>query len=430
MSHSTNQKRRVSTVGSLVVAASVVAAAASGMAYADPIQGGTQPGDSGPAQGGSTPRGPGASQGGTQTPPAPAPAPAPEVTYTPPSDQGTGIVPSPPQGQWETTPEVPQTYNSEYTPQFSQPIHPLTPTPTPPVPRKTWQPETLRVGNFVVPENKIPDFPRKQGVIKSTNEWSAYAESEIARALISWGVPRDEASRKAAAITAGAVAAGAVGGAVTFTATALAVGVIAIPVGALIGLGVGAAVAANPLTAPAAPFAPAIGAGIGAGAGVVLTVAAATLAGTAAAIGFGVAGGLLGNALGAGDPGANTKRPGVPDLAPEHAPSHAAPTGGSGSNQFEVRLDAKDAGRAGLPQVDYVVRGNGDVSASAQVGSQHVSAGWSAAQAQAPIQALGAAAPAVQHQIDEGVRDLAPKVAKAIPGLKVSWGQPAPSSHH
>ena len=279
---SSKTRRRVhaGTALSLAVAAAISAAPA----WAEPVQPGTDPGQSGPEQGGTTPSSP--EQPGTTTPPSPAPP----SNYNP----GPGLVPSPPQGQW--TPSQPETTSPPeiYSPVPVAPIH--TPRATPPVKRIAPPPDHIRVGNFTMPVKDLPDLPMKNRerdkTVVSVNEWAAYTESEITRFLISIGVPEDKASRQAAAAMIGIAAGGGIGFAAGFTATAILVGPVAIPVATGIGCGVGMSMGGLPQTTLA-------GCGIGLASGVGVTLAAATAVGTATGASGAVLGGILAWALGA-----------------------------------------------------------------------------------------------------------------------------------
>ncbi|PZT98177.1 MAG: hypothetical protein DI630_20045 [Gordonia sp. (in: high G+C Gram-positive bacteria)] len=398
-----------------VVAGTLATGFAAGPALAEPEQGGT--GQSTPEQGGttSTPQAP--EQGGTSTP-----APTPRVT-----EPGPGFIPSPPHEAPYQPYVAPQTYSE---PTYERPYTPTppqaftAPKPTRPVAPIAPPPEMMRVGNYVVPvedvKKQVPGITQAQ--INSINEWSAYGEAKIAQGLISVGVPEDEASRQAAATIIGVMGGG--------TAGALVLGVPAAVVGGLggaaIGAGIGFGVGSFPAPGPQTPGAVAIGAGIGAAAGAAaLGIPAAVVGGVAG----GTVGGLLAHALGAGDPGANPAQPrlpGQPAPQPRTAPQ-SAPTG---PNQFEVRLAAPDAARAGLPAVDYQVNVRGDVSASVDVAGQTVRAGWSGEQAQAPYNALGAGGAKAQETVRQWTEQATDQLSKAVPGLHVAWpGQQKTPAH-
>lgn len=308
------------------------------------------------------------------------------------------------------------------------------PRPTPDQPRPQWKPDTITLGNY---EWKIKDLPpqlRKMALdnpraIVSFNDWQSYAASQIARFLISTGMPKDQAYRQAAAAVIGAVVGGAAGGALAFTATAIVVGAVVIPIatlaGTAIGAGIGAAVPPQPFQAGPGAL---IGAGAGLATGVGITLAAALAAGLAGAIAAGTVGGAISWALGTGDPGKNLQAPDAPWAPHPEAP---APLPNPGGNQFEVHLPAPTASAVGLPgtNVNYVVNSVGDVNISGQIAGHDVAVGWTAAQAQAPIQALGALAPTATQAINDGVRSVADQATAALPGLEVAWPQLGPGKH-
>lgn len=405
-----------------VIAAAVVATLATGLgagaALAEPEQGGTGQSGTGqgtPEQGGTSPTTPQSpEQGGTSAPPP---------AVTPP---GRGFIPAPPQEAPYQPYVAPQTYSE---PTYERPYTPTppqaftAPKPTRPVAPIAPPPETVRIGNEIWPvaevKKQFPGITDEQ--INSINAWSAYGEAKIAQGLISVGVPEDEASRQAAATIIGVMGGGTVG--------ALALGVPAAVTGAvgggLIG-GVTGAIIGSTLVVPAPGANTIPGALIGAGAGA--AIGAAALGIPAAVIGGvagGTVGGLLAHALGAGDPGANPAQPrlpGQPEPRPRTTPEQAPPP--TGPNQFEVHLAAPDAARAGLPAVDYQVNVRGDVSASVDVAGQTVRAGWSGEQAQAPYNALGAAAPQVQDTVRQWTKQATDQLSKAVPGIDIAWPQP------
>lgn len=419
-------------------------------ALAAPEQGGVSP--SGPQQGGVSPApSPAPQQGGVT--PAPAPAPGPISPGSP------GLAPPPPAGPstsgTSNTPTVAPAGNNWGTggsgttgsgsgsgtvnPGMYNPGPPAggwhPPRPTPDQPRPQWKPNTITLGNY---EWKIKDLPpelRKivldnPRAVVSFNDWQAYLASQIARFLISMGVPKDEATRQAAAAVIGAVVGGAAGGAVAFTATAIVVGVVVIPISTLLGAGIGAGVGAALPPQPVNVL-PGLGIGAGAGAatGVGITLAAALAAGLAGAIAAGTVGAAISWALGTGDPGKHLHAPDAP-WAPD---TPAAPLPNPGGNQFEVHLPASTAAAVGLPgtNVDYVVNARGDVNVSGQIAGHHVAVGWTGEQAQAPIKALGPAAPAIAEAINNGTRALGEQLQKAVPGANVQWPQlHAPAAAH
>lgn len=392
-----------------------------GTAYAAPEQGGTSP--SAPEQGGTTDAGP--EQGGTSpspeqggTTPAPAPAPAPEAPSYTPGPLGVPAAPSAPESE-HVTPPTPQ-FDNAYTP--GPPAGGFRPTPNePPVKRIAPKPKTFRAGNLVIAEKDIPSFPNKHAWIDWGNGWTAWGEQTIANELIKRGVPRDEASRQAAATVVGAVAGGAIGGAISFTATTIVVGTFSVPIGAAIGAGVGSTMA-NPISILGGA---ALGAGIGAGG----ALAAGTAAGIAGAALGAAVGGAAGYLLGAGDPGATVKNP--PKQLPnggDRGGKHREPEPqiqivDPGAGQFEVHVPATVAKQAGLPPVDYVVGNGGDVNL--QVGATKV--GWTAKQAQAPIKAVEKVLPGTEKAINNGVRAAGRELAKVAPDVTVAWPQEGPS---
>ncbi|GAB92223.1 hypothetical protein [Gordonia rhizosphera] len=408
-------------ITSAALVASIATGVGAGMAQAAPEQGGTSPSDTAPQQGGTTPApSPSApEQGGTTPTPEPVPV---EPVYTP----GPGSIPGPPQ----EAPYQPYVAPSVYTaPTYEEnyevtPIQTLNaPKPAAPVRPIAPPPEKIRVGNFIT---DIPEGMSDKDV-NSINAWAAYGEAKIAQGLISMGVPADEASRQAASTIIG-VATGGTAGAVAGAALAAPAGaltglIVGVPVGAIAGLIYNAVTfapliitSAGTLT-PAAPFwlglGAAGGAGIGLVAGPVIGAAVFGAAGAVAgAVAGGTAGGALAYALGAGDPGANPEDP--------WKQGEAEPMPNPDANQFQVNLPAEEAKQVGLPAANYTVNVRGDVSV--QVGDMKT--GWTAEQAQAPYNALGALAGSqVENAARTFVKDNAPKLENLIPGVKVSWPQ-------
>ncbi|WP_347956215.1 hypothetical protein [Gordonia aichiensis] len=414
--------RPLSQIGMAALLAGAVAIGgplAPGIASAAPQQGGISPSqpDTPPQQGGITPTQPESpqQQGGiTPTQPAPAPEPAPVAppSYTP-GPMGLPSAPSAPPSQ-HTAPETPN-YEGDYSPVPVAPIH--SPDPTAPKVKRPAPPKksTLLLGNFERDYDELPDFPNKQHTIDWANGWNGYASQEIANFMISIGVPEDEAVRQTAAIVTGAAAGGLTGAAVGFTATTIFVGVFAVPIGAGIGAGIGS-MTGN-------PFSILGGAGLGAAAGAGVAIASGLAVGTATAITGALIGAGAGYVLGAGDPGGKYKRPGdnlpKPEERGKHRQADPAPLPNPGGNQFEVHLPKEDAQRAGLPPVDYVVNKGGDVQVN--VGGTKI--GWTAEQAQAPIKALGPAAPAAEKAINDVTRSVSNQAQQAIKGLQVNWPQ-------
>ncbi len=409
------------TVTSAALVASITTGVGAGMAQAAPEQGGTSPSDTAPQQGGTTPASPSTGtpeQGGTTPTPEPVPV---EPVYTP----GPGSIPGPPQ----EAPYQPYVAPSVYTaPTYEDdyevtPIQTLNaPRPAAPVRPIAPPPEKIRVGNFIT---DIPEGMSDKDV-NSINAWAAYGEAKIAQGLISMGVPADEASRQAASTIIGVVG-GATAGAGAGALMAAPMGIVP---GVVVGVPVGAAIGAvyNGVTFSwmnAAPgfgtvaWANMIGLGALAGAGIGLLagpVVGAGLFGAAGAIAGAVAGGTAGGALayalGAGDPGANPEDP--------WKQGEAEPMPNPDANQFQVNLPAEEAKQVGLPAANYTVNVRGDVSV--QVGDMKT--GWTAEQAQAPYNALGALAGSqVENAARTFVKDNAPKLENLIPGVKVSWPQ-------
>lgn len=378
---------RTKSIAILIAASLALGTATAGVTNAAPQQGGIAP----PEQGGITP-GPEA--------PAPAPAPQPQPQYNP----GPGIVPGPPPGQYEQAPAQPN-YENAYNPAPPGPIH--APRATPPVKRKAPPPDMVRVGNFTMPVKQLPNVKDRDKYVNSVNEWAAWGEAEIARFLISIGIPEDEASRRAAATIMGAVAAGGVGGAIAFTATTIIVGIVTIPIGAAIGAG-----ASSIIPTPGGP----VGGGlIGAGGGLAVAVGAGSVAALVTALGAGLVGGLIAYTLGAGDKNAHPKKPWEQEGPHRKGRVLANPDG----NQFEFEVSPEEAKKMGVPAATYVVNKRGDVSGN--IGG--IEFGWSAEQAQAPIKALGPAAPAVERAINDGTRTVTDAVKNALPGVVVNWPQ-------
>lgn len=447
------------TGAAVLVAGALTLGLGTAPAWAAPEQGGTTTPGTGDQQGGTSAPGTGGTQGGTTsggggsqggTTPAPGPispgspglAPAPPAG---PSTSGTsgGTTDTPtvaPAGNNWGTGGSGTTGNGSGTvnPGMYNPGPPAggwhAPRPTPDQPRPQWKPNTITLGNY---EWKIKDLPpelRKivldnPRAVVSFNDWQAYGASQIARFLISIGVPKDEATRQAAAAIIGGVVGGAAGGAIAFTATAIVVGAVVIPISTLVGAGIGAGVGAALPPQPVNVL-PGLGIGAAAGAatGVGITLAAALAAGLGGAIAAGTVGAAISWALGTGDPGKNLQAPDAP-WAPDMP---AAPLPNPGGNQFEVHLPAPTAASVGLPgtNVDYVVNARGDVNVSGQVAGQQVSVGWTAAQAQAPIEALGPLAAPARQAINDTTRTVGEQVQKALPGVSVDWPQlAAPAGH-
>ena len=403
--------RSVSAAAFVVAATVAVATAGEGLAVADPEQGGVTPP--------STSQGSG--QGGVD-PSTPAPAPTPAPLTQP--DPGPQAIPGPPvEAPTRTAPDTSNTdpsYSTSYfggsgsnqQTSYNQPSRGLhLPTPTPPVRAIAVPPEKreIVIGNrtFKQPA-QMPDTVRR-----SVNNYSAYLTAKIAQGLVSVGFSPREADRQAAVAAFGAV----VGG----TAGALAAGIPAAVVlglgGALVGTGIGAAIgfAVPPQPINVGPGA-AIGAGVGGGLG--LLAAAGIAAGGAVA--GGVIGGIAGYLLCGGDPNAHPDNPFAPAPAPK-----PAPLPNPGGNQYELTAD-KSAGLPGNGTVSYVVNRGGDVAVNASVAGHDVHVGWTKAQADAPLNALGAAAPQARAALDRATKQVSDAAANAVRGLHIAFPQTAP----
>lgn len=383
-----------------------------GAVSAAPQQGGINaPEPSAPQQGGINPTpAPPQQQGGiTPTQPEPA-APTPPAPSYNPGPMGLPSAPSAPPSA-HVAPDAP-TYEGNYNPVPVAPIHAPNPS-APKVKRIAPKPKTLRIGNFEEKVDNLPDFPNKTRTIDWANGWSSYGEQEIANFLISIGIPPDQATRQAAATIAGAAAGGALGGTIGFTTTTIFVGTFTVPIGAGVGALLGSTMG-NPVSILG-------GAGLGAAAGAGVAVGTGVAVGSVTAIIGALIGGGLGYALGTGDPGGKVKRPND-NLPQQDAPGKhrkVEPLPNPDGNQFEVRLAKDDAAKAGLPPVDYVVSQRGDVTLD--VAGTEVN--WSAEQAQAPIKALGPAAPVAEKVINDVTRTVTTEAQKAISGLQVTWPQ-------
>jgi hypothetical protein len=404
-SESFNRSFEVTSLSSRRVMAAAIAAAAvigcgtaaAGQAFAEPGgQGGVSvPPSDGPGQGGVT-----------------APPPAPEPV-APVFDDGPGSIPDPVFSAppvYEGTPpdpsydsyyyQAPPSYSTIYNPIPQGPIH--APVPTKPVRPILAKPGTVRVGNFNAPQ---PEW-LSDADARSINRWAAHGEAEVARGLISAGVPADAASRQAAATIVGAGAGMIVGIAVLTPPTTI--------IGSLIGLGIGSAV--TPLVPPpVTPFSPLIGAGAGAAAG------AATGIALGAALGGGIGAGI-GWVFGAGDPGTDPNAPAAPGT-PESGLSEPEPPNPD-ANQYELNAE----GLPGNGTVNYVVASNGDVSGNVNAGPVNVPLGWSAEQADAPYQAAGFLAQTARDTVADVTAQVSAQIENAIPGVRVEFPQLIPAS--
>ena len=382
-------------VTSAIVATSIAAGA--GAAYAVPEQGGT------------TPQGDGQEQGGT----APDTTGTPEGTapIAPIAVPGPGSIPAPPQ-EAPYQPYVPpqsRDYDTQYDPIVNRPH---TPRPAAPV-RPIAPPENkIRVGNVVA------DIPAgmSQRDVNSINAWSAYGEAKIAQGLISLGVPKDEASRRAAATIIG-VMSGGVAGAAVLGIPAAVVGTVG---GAAVGAGVGAVIGSLP---PFGPTGTVPGALIGAGVGAVVGgVGLGTVGAVTGGVIGGTMGGLLAYALGAGDPGAHPTEPWK--APPRDQPQTPRQRAGHQPDQFRYQLPAEHARRAGLPAVDYTVNYRGDVHI--ELGA--TAFGWSVEQALAPYALIGG--PQAEQNSRERTRRNSESIENIIPGAHIDWPQEHPGPRH
>ncbi|MDV7136768.1 hypothetical protein [Williamsia muralis] len=393
------------------MAATVLATIAVSTAFAGQALGAPEDGQPGVTPPSTTD--PGGQPGVTPTPtpePAPAPAPAPE----PVPDYGPGLVPSP---QWETEPVI-------YTEPSGPPSTPYTPLPQSapaapaPAPVQPAGPiapilvkdpaAEIRAGNYIVDR---PDWVSPEAAI-TTNEYMAYFEAEAAQYFESIGFPRDEAARRAAAAAAGAGVGGLAGALAAGIPTAIFFGIVG---------GVGGGIVGS--VVPPNPFNILPGIAIGAGGGAALGFAAGAAAGGAAGA---LAGGLLGWALGAGDPNADPAAPWAP--APPPPP---APLPNPDGDQYQLVLDAPAASDAGLPAVDYTVNTGGDVSFSANIaGIPPISGGWTAEQAEAPLQALGPLEQPAKNAIAGATKQIGDGLTQLVDGLHITYPQtiaPAPA---
>ncbi|MFW0786286.1 hypothetical protein AAFP35_17420 [Gordonia sp. CPCC 206044] len=412
------------TVTSAALVASIATGMGAGLAHAAPEQGGTSPSDTAPQQGGTTPTpSPGTpEQGGTTPTPEAAPVNVP----------GPGTLPAPPQeapyqSYVEPSNYTAPTYETNYQPLTQQPLS--TPKPTAPVRPIAPPPDKIRVGNYVT---DIPQGMSDKNV-NSINAWSAYGEAKIAQNLISVGVPADEASRQAASTIIGVMAGGTAGAAAlgipAAAVGAVAGGVIGVPVGAVAGAIYNAVVFGPAVAATGGPVSPIVGLGALGGAGIGLAAGAAIGAvglgaagATVGAVLGGAAGGALANALGAGDPGAHPKEPWK--KGDKNAPK-AKPLPNPQGNQYELHLPAEKAAKAGLPKADYVVNQRGDVNL--QVGG--FKANWSAEQANAPYQALGAGGAQQKDNARKVTKQNEPNIKQILPGVQITWPQEIAPGH-
>nr|WP_051997967.1 hypothetical protein [Gordonia otitidis] len=412
---------------SAVLVASIATAMGAGSAAAVE-QGGTNPNDSAPQQGGTAPTDTAPQQGGT----APTPAPEPSEPSAPAYVPGPGSIPAPPQEapyqpytaapQYEESGYSDPGYSTYYSPVPDAPLQ--APKPVAPVRPIAPPPNKIRVGNFVT------DIPKGMSNkdVNSINAWSAYGEAKIAQNLIALGVPKDKASRQAAATIIGVALGGATGAAVGAVPGAIAGVLPGAIVGAGAGAGIGFVVGGGLISPPTAATSTAGGALIGLGVGAVGGAAAGALGGAAlgATIG-GTIGGIAAYTLGAGDPGAHPQEPWkLDENGNPRQPKHAKPAPVDPSvNQFELSVPAEAASKKGLPSVDYVVNYRGDVTV--KVGAQ--TAKWSAEQAQAPYKALGPLGAQLEQHFREMTKQMTGDLDAQVPGSEVVWPQEAAGRH-
>ncbi|WP_052362789.1 hypothetical protein [Gordonia alkanivorans] len=413
--HRLTTTTRASRVATAAMAVAVAASLGAGVANAVPEQGGTNPG-SGPEQGGTNPGGSGPEQGGT------APTPAPNWS-------GPGTIPDPPSEAPPVAWSPPPVYNTPYTPR-SVPIAPIVVRPAPPVNPIKPPPDMIRVGNF------ITDIPpgMSDSDVRSVNRWAAYGEAKIAQALISSGVPEDEATRQAAATIIG-VGLGGAAGATMVGLPAAGIGIaIGAPVGAIIGgvLGAGgiAPVTATlvPFLGPAAavvgpPVAVAGGAAIGALAGGAIGGGLLGAAGAiiGAALG-GTAGGAVAFTLGAGDPSSTPGSPTDPGDR-ENDPGYTLPVPNAEADQYVLVVGNEEQKLPGGTSARYVVTKSGDVKGSVTVNGTEMPFGWSAAQADAPFQQLGFFSQTSRDAATSWAYTTGRQLIPQIPGLAISFPQ-------
>lgn len=407
---------RSSSAALALIAAIVLGATGQGVAAAEG-QGGLTPPSTAPdgGQGGLTPpsTGGGGQGGATPAPPAPLaqPDPGPQFIPGPPVDAAPRTQPDYSNTSPSYSPSYFQGPSTQTAPAYNGPSRLHLPTPTPNVRPIVVDKDIIRIGKF---EYARPAWLTKEQR-RTINNYSAYLEAKIAQGLVSVGFSPREADRQAAATTIGAV----IGG----TAGALAVGIPAAVVlglgGALVGTGIGAAIGA---VVPPAPINAGPGALIGAGAGAAVGLAAAAGLALGGAVAGGVIGGLAGYALGGGDPNAHPADPTAPAPGPRHAKPAPAPLPNPAGNQYELTAD-KTAGLPGNGSVSYVVNRGGDVSVNATIAGHDVHAGWTKAQADAPLQALGAAAPQARAALDRATKQVSDVAANVVRGLHVDFPQ-------
>lgn len=386
-----------------VIAAVIIGAAGEGMAAADPEQGGvTPPSSTAPGQGG-------------VTPPSQLPDPGPQALPAPPIEAAPREAPD----YSNNSPDYSPAYfqgPSTNTPAYNAPSQPLhLPTPTPNV-RPIAIPKDekiVRIGKYTTAQGVLTDAQRR-----TVNNYSAYLEAKIAQGLISVGFSPREADRQAAATTIGAVLGGTAGALALGVPVAVVAGLGGALVGAGVGAGIGALVPPEPINVLPGL---AIGAGVGAAGGLAIGAGAAL----AGAVAGGVLGGLAGYLLGGGDPNAHPANPLAPAPGPKHAKPAPAPLPNPEGNQYELTAD-KTTGLPGNGKVSYVVKRGGDVSIDANIAGQQVHAGWTKAQADAPLKALGAAQTQARHALDQATKQVSDAAARAVRGLHIDYPQTHP----
>lgn len=365
-----------------------------------------------------TPGNPGGS-GGTGTPGAPTPG-APQPNY-----DGPTSVPPPPASVAPIINYVPPSYIGPYTP-----FLPILQAPrrVAPVPEVKPPPNTIRIGNKIMP---IPPGMADSDV-RSINRWAAYQEARIATTLVSLGVPREEASRRAASTVLGA----AIGGAsLGLPSAALGAGLGVVP-GMVTGGILAGTFGVFPLTIILTPFlgpvAPTVATPLAIAGGVVAGGAAGAAGGALVLgvpmglLGMGI-GGVLGFFLGAGDPGADpgtVRNPGDP----ETEKGFELPPPNPKADQYRLTTTVGGVG------VKYVVKADGDVEGKLTVGGVNLPYKWSAEVADGPYRALGFLSETGREAVKAWVYSTGLDAVNKIPGLQISYpqsvkpGQTAPTN--
>lgn len=348
---------------------------------------------------------------GAPTPGTPRPAPGPAPAPTPD--------PAAPQRNWDgpaTVPNPPAIGGATWTPPAYQtpPVLPTAIAPSTVVPVKPVVPplDSVRVGTLVTP---IPPGMALADV-RAINRWAAFTEAQIATGLVAAGVPRDEASRRAASTVLGAAIGAGVAGAPAATLGAAA-GFVP---GAIAG-GIAGGVAAVPIAIAVAPVIPPavavpLGVALGAaGGGVAGAAGGALLLGIPAAIGGGIGGGAIAYSLGAGNP---HKGPGQrpEQLGDQGDPWKPAPPHPQ-ENQYEAAYDHGPVSGA------YTVDRDGDVSATVAVAGHQTRVGWTAELADGPYRALGFVAQTARDTVTREVVTLDDIAQHAIDSLTIDYPQ-------